>query len=146
MRRAAVKWHMTDDEIRRSWKRAEDRRAQIGILAELNNRSKDDVRAKLIELGEEVPEIRGRGKCKLTADDDRKIWRYRNDGLPYYKIAAMLGGNLTDQAIKNRVDRMREMFRASLPTVKQALKEWEKAHPEESDETKTIKEFIRRFL
>ena len=46
---------MTDDELRGSMRKAADKRAQVGILAELNAVSEDQMRAKLQELGVAVP-------------------------------------------------------------------------------------------
>ena len=46
---------MTDDELRGSMRKAADKRAQVGILAELNAVSEDQMRAKLTELGVAVP-------------------------------------------------------------------------------------------
>lgn len=48
---AAGGFHMTDDEIRASWRRAANRRQQVEILAQLNACSEKKMRAKLEELG-----------------------------------------------------------------------------------------------
>lgn len=74
------KWYMTDDEIRRSWRQAADRKEQLKIIAELNARDKTDVIRKLTELGEELPEdmrtAKGRkAKYKISDADERKIWK-----------------------------------------------------------------------
>lgn len=143
------KWEMTDYEIRRSWRQAADKGEQIKIIAELNARSKDDVIAKLKEIGEEIPaEIaaaKGRKpKYKLTASDERKIWRERAKGTPYWKIARMLGGMATESAIQTRYDRMKGDYIKALPTVKKALQTFVEAVP--TDDAEIIRTFIRRFL
>lgn len=142
------KWYMTDDEIRRSWRRAADKGEQIKIIAELNARTKEDVVKKLQALGEDVGEIKSRtGRkphYKITDDDERKIWKERMKGTPYYKIARMLGGLVTESAIQNRYDKMRGDYLKALPTVKKALQTTIEAAPEEDRET--IRRFIRRYL
>lgn len=144
------KWAMTDDEIRRSWRRAADKGEQIKIIAELNARSKEDVLRKLIELGEAVPEdvmkaSKGRkAKYKISEADERKIWKERSKGTPYWKIVRMLGGLVTESAIQNRYDKMRGDYLKALPTVKKALQTTIEAAPEEDRET--IRRFIRRYL
>ena len=45
------KFYMTDDEIRRDYTKAKDRKRQLGILADMNCVSKAAMRNKLIELG-----------------------------------------------------------------------------------------------
>lgn len=42
---------MTDNEIVKSYKKAQDRRKQIGILAELNLCTKEDIRIILRKAG-----------------------------------------------------------------------------------------------
>lgn len=143
------KWYMTDDEIRRSWRQAADRREQAKIIAELNAREKADVIRKLIELGEEVPEdmraAKGRkAKYKISDADERKIWKERSKGTPYWKIVRMLGGLVTESAIQIRYDKMRGDYLKALPTVKKALQATIEAVPEEDRET--IRRFIRRYL
>lgn len=139
------KWYMTDDEIRRSWRMARDPKEQIGIIAELNARSKDDVIQKLRELGEDVPELKSRkARYKITEADLRKIWKSRMEGLPYWKIARMLGGIVTETTIKNRYCIMKQEYQEALPTVKKALQTFVEAVP--TADAVVIKSFIRRFL
>lgn len=143
------KWYMTDDELRRSWRHAADHAKQIKIIAELNARSKKDVIKKLTELGEELPEnmraAKGRKvKYKISDADERKIWKERSKGTPYWKIVRMLGGLVTESAIQNRYDKMRGDYLKALPTVKKALQTTIEAAPEEDRET--IRRFIRRYL
>ena len=47
---------MTPAEIAKSYREAKDRRAQIGILADLNACKKPDILAALVEAGELTPE------------------------------------------------------------------------------------------
>lgn len=143
------KWAMTDDEIRRSWRQAADKREQVKIIAELNARDKADVIRKLTELGEELPEdmraAKGRkAKYKISDADERKIWKERAKGTPYWKIVRMLGGLVTESAIQIRYDKMREDYLKALPTVKRTLQTVVEAVPEEDRET--IRRFIRRYL
>lgn len=143
------KWYMTDDEIRRSWRQAADRKEQLKIIAELNARDKADVIRKLTELGEELPEdmraAKGRKvKYKISDADERKIWKERSKGTPYWKIVRMLGGLVTESAIQNRYDKMRGDYLKALPTVKRTLQTVVEAVPEEDRET--IRRFIRRYL
>lgn len=143
------KWYMTDDEIRRSWRQAADRKEQLKIIAELNARDKADVIRKLTELGEELPEdmraAKGRkAKYKISDADERKIWKERSKGTPYWKIVRMLGGLVTESAIQNRYDKMRGDYLKALPTVKRTLQTVVEAVPEEDRET--IRRFIRRYL
>lgn len=143
------KWAMTDDEIRRSWRQAADKGEQVKIIAELNARSKEDVIKKLTELGEDVQKDlsarRGRKeRYDLTENDERKIWKERVKGTPYWKIARMLGGISTESAVQRRYDKMRGDYLKALPTVKKALQATIEAAPEEDRET--IRRFIRRYL
>ena len=143
------KWYMTDDEIRRSWRQAADRKEQLKIIAELNARDKADVIRKLTELGEELPEdmraAKGRkAKYKISDADERKIWKERLKGTPYWKIVRMLGGLVTESAIQIRYDKMRGDYLKALPTVKRTLQTVVEAVPEEDRET--IRRFIRRYL
>lgn len=143
------KWAMSDDEIRRSWRQAADLKEQVKIIAELNARSKEDVLNKLIKLGEEIPEDleaqKGRkAKYKISEADARKIWRERENGTPYWKIARMLGDMATESAIQIRYKHMKEDYNKALPTVKKALQATIEAAPEEDRET--IRRFIRRYL
>lgn len=57
---------MTDDEIRRSWRRAENHGAQVLVLAELNAVSPCIMERKLKALGIEVPEREKRRRTKLS--------------------------------------------------------------------------------
>lgn len=143
------KWYMTDDEIRRSWRQAADLKEQVKIIAELNARDKADVIRKLTELGEELPEdmraAKGRkAKYKISDADERKIWKERSKGTPYWKIVRMLGGLVTESAIQIRYDKMRGDYLKALPTVKRTLQTVVEAVPEEDRET--IRRFIRRYL
>ena len=143
------KWYMTDDEIRRSWRQAADRKEQLKIIAELNARDKADVIRKLTELGEELPKdmraAKGRkAKYKISDADERKIWKERSKGTPYWKIVRMLGGLVTESAIQIRYDKMRGDYLKALPTVKRTLQTVVEAVPEADRET--IRRFIRRYL
>lgn len=142
------KWYMTDDEIRRSWRKAADKAEQIKIIAELNARTKEDVMKKLVEIGEELPEnMRTSGrkaKYKISDADERKIWKERFKGTPYWKIARMLGGTASESAVQIRYEKMRGDYLKALPTVKKALNTFVEAIPTEDSEI--VKAFVRRYL
>lgn len=145
--RRPVKWHMTDEELKRSWKNAEDTVAQIGIIAELNNATKDEVIQKLRELGEDLPDLKTvrRGKA-LSEADLRKIWKLREEGIPYYKIARMLGGITAEQTLKKKHGQLREEYREALPLIKKALNAHLATGTCDEREAVTIITFIRRYL
>lgn len=68
--------YMTDEEIRRDYREAKDRVKQIGILADMNATSKQEIREKLRELGEIKTE---RGSQVAEGDADCHTLRARND-------------------------------------------------------------------
>lgn len=148
------KWYMTDDEIRRSWRQAADKAEQVKIIAELNAQEKADVIEKLKEIGEHIPdELKAskgrRPKYKINAADERKIWKERAHGTPYWKIARMLGGTASESCIQMRYEKMRGDYIAALPTIKKTLQAVAEAAPRHivsDDDREIIKAFIRRFL
>lgn len=81
---------MTDDEIRGSMRKAADKRAQVGILAELNAVSEDQMRAKLTELGVAVP---GRKPRTTRAMDPEQALALIGQGLTDAEISRRLGVN-----------------------------------------------------
>ena len=87
---------MTDDEIRGSMRKAADKRAQVGILAELNAVSEDQMRDKLQELGVAIPGKKPRATRAMDPE----------------QVLALIGQGLTDAEISRRalevVDGMKE--------------------------------------
>lgn len=81
---------MTDDELRGSMRKAADKRAQVGILAELNAVSEDQMRAKLTELGVAVP---GRKPRTTRAMDPEQVLALIGQGLTDAEISRRLGVN-----------------------------------------------------
>ena len=79
---------MTDDELRGSMRKAADKRAQVGILAELNAVSEDQMRAKLTELGVAVP---GRKPRTTRAMDPEQALALIGQGLTDAEISRRLG-------------------------------------------------------
>lgn len=78
---------MSDDEIRASMRKAKDPAAQVRILAELNDVNEGEIRAKLEELGVDVPKQRHR---RVTFDTIRAE-RLLQEGKTDREAAEMLG-------------------------------------------------------
>lgn len=115
------KWHLTDSEITKLWRNAEDRHAEIKILAELNNKTRLQVVEKLRSLGMDVPETLLKKRIYYTPAEDAKIWRLRRrDGLPYKQIARMVG-KAKYAVVQVRYEEMRKEYIASIPTLEKAL-------------------------
>ena len=81
---------MTDDELRGSMRKAADKRAQVGILAELNAVSEDQMRAKLTELGVAIP---GRKPRTTRVLDPEQALALIGQGLTDAEISRRLGVN-----------------------------------------------------
>lgn len=60
---------MSHGEIVLSYKRAQNRRMQIGILADLNQCSKKEIESILLAAGEELP----KGRRKKTVKEQKEI-------------------------------------------------------------------------
>lgn len=86
---------MSDDEIRRNYRLAKDKRKQIGILADLNCCSKN----KIIEiLGLENSKVKGKwgGKQYPLSDEERKnIIRMHCEGLEVKEISEICGRSIS---------------------------------------------------
>ena len=78
---------MTDDEIRGSMRKAADKRAQVGILAELNACSEAEVRTKLEQLGIAAPAKKPKA-WKFDTDRARQLL---TEGRTDLEAAEMLG-------------------------------------------------------
>ena len=63
---------MTPAEIAKSYREAKDRRAQIGVLADLNACKKPDILAALVEAGELTPEDAAQLQPKKPSRPSRK--------------------------------------------------------------------------
>ena len=68
--------YMTDEEIRRDHREANDKKKQIEILADMNATSKREIKEKLTELGEIKP---ARNSQVAEGDADCHTLRARND-------------------------------------------------------------------
>lgn len=83
---------MTDGEILRSWNNAEDQKAQVAILADLNAVSVSAMREKLLELGaENVPAGRKKANCPHAKLDELRAMELYNEGMNDLEIAECLG-------------------------------------------------------
>lgn len=138
-------WPMTDAEIRNSWRRCEDRVAQIRILAELNCKTKPEVIEKLRILGIEVPEDIKRRRIRFTEMDDRKIWQQRIAGDSYRDIAGRLG-RITPEMVRIRFFKLLEERRQAQPTLEKALIEYMQSVSCSEDEYKMLQRQLRRGI
>ncbi len=85
--------YMTDKEILDSYRQAEDRRAQITVLADLNACKDSEMRDYLIALGEEAPPLRKRKApaTKKPPMDELRAKTLYDEGLDDTAIADALG-------------------------------------------------------
>lgn len=143
------KWYMTDDEIRRSWRCCKDQIEQIGILAELNCKTKDEVVDKLTELGIKVPmRISGRGiKTKMTESLRKKIWRMKQEGMSYTQIRAQLfETRLSVECIRSEYRQMIKEREEVRPILVKALREYMNGGACSETEAELIRRQIARGI
>lgn len=101
------KWHMTQEEFKRSWRCAADRKEQIKVLAELNCCTKKEIIDHLNEIGIAIDdELRKRSRFRI--EEDRKIWRLRMSGAAFKKIASQIG-RTTGETMRNRFGELAQM-------------------------------------
>ena len=143
-----MKWVMTDNEIRRSWRCAQNQKEQIKVLAELNVRKKAEVLAKLIELGIELPEKLNRKGLPpiLTDADKRKIWKLRTDGHPYKTISNLIEGHPAVETVRTAYKQMVLEREEARPLLVKALQTFMKSEACTEKERKTIREQIARGI
>lgn len=106
-----IHMQMTDDEIRGSYRRAEDKIEQIKVLAELNAVKTPVMREYLIELGEITPR-----KSPVKVDEERAR-ELMAQGLTNEKIAEALGVSVNAVAVWKRKLREEEAERAKAEKV-----------------------------
>lgn len=116
------KWPMTDAEIRDSWRRCEDKTEQVKILAQLNNRAKEDMIEKLTALGIEVPEETMLRNARFTPEEDRIIWLWRQEGKPYKEIARKIGRRITIETVKRRYTILLQEHQEARPFMEEMLR------------------------
>lgn len=100
-----IHMQMTDDEIRGSYRRAEDKTEQIKVLAELNAVKTPVMRQYLIDLGEITPR-----KSPVKVDEER-AQELLAQGLTNEKIAEALGVGVNAVAVWKRRFREEELER-----------------------------------
>lgn len=139
-------WPMTDAEIKRSWRCAEDRKAQIRILGELNGKTRQEVILKLDELGIDLSDVIDRKHVRFSEEEDRKIWQMRQNGDAFCKIAAALGVKGYFR-IMHRYDELMKEYQQAKPLIERALKRYANGDPRATAEEKTmIRTLIRRGI
>lgn len=82
---------MTDSEIRAEYNTAKSKRKQIGVLADLNGCSHDEMIAKLKELGCEIPPAPERKKRPYGKLDQAKAMELYKTGMSQREMAKELG-------------------------------------------------------
>ena len=140
------KWYMTDSEIKRSWRCAINKRDQIGILAELNCKTKAEVEQKIVDLGLELPGNGNSRVQKIGEVEKKKIWLLRLKGNSYKVIAQMIGTGPTWQAVRKAFKIMSDERDEARPVLVKALKAYMKNDACTEDEREIIKTQIARGL
>jgi len=88
----------TDDEIRDSFRKAQDKKAQVRVLAELNGTDVETMGKKLVELGL----IPAPPAPKVPPFDEARAMELYNEGLCDLDIAEMLGVSVQTFSIWRR--------------------------------------------
>lgn len=140
------KWYMTDAEIKRSWRCAINKRDQIGILAELNCKTKAEVEQKIVDLGLELPGNGNSRVQKIGEVEKKKIWMLRLKGNSYKTIAQMIGTGPTWQAVRKAFKIMSDERDEARPVLVKALKAYMKNDACTEDEREIIKTQIARGI
>lgn len=142
------RWHMTDDEIRRSWRCAKDPIEQIKILADLNCKTKQEVMTKLIELGIDPPKSLSRRGLPPKIDEPmrRKIWQLRQEGKTYQSIADLLEGKPREQTVINAYKQMVRERAEARPVLVKALQAYTQSNACTAEEREIIMKHIARGI
>lgn len=136
------KWYMSDEEIMRSYRCCENATAQIGILAELNCKTKAEVKKKLSELGIEFARTAGR-PTRYTQEERHRIYTLRHDELRPYSAIARIIGKSTAESVRNEYRIMhRERLRAR-PLIEKAVESYIKQKKTTQYETDLLRELIQ---
>lgn len=139
------KWYMSDEEIKRSYRTCKDAHAQIGILAELNCKTKAEVRRKLAELGVEMARTAGR-PSRFTEEDLKKIYQMHHDeGRPYSMIARYIGKTTAESVRNEYLQMLRERLNAR-PLIEKAVRAYIKAGKTTESEAALLRELIKRGI
>ena len=103
-----MKFAMTDSEIITSYQHARDQKAQVQVLADLNNVTKVVMENKLRELGclSQVPLLREKNLKQTPVFDENKARVLFSDGLSDKEIAEKLGISVTAFATWRRANGM----------------------------------------
>lgn len=103
-----MKFAMSDSEIITSYQHAKDQKAQVQILAELNNVTKVVMESKLRELGclSDTPLIREKNLKQTSRFDEEMARVLFSDGLSDKEIAEKLGVSVTAFATWRRANGM----------------------------------------
>ncbi|MBP3388591.1 MAG: SANT/Myb domain-containing protein [Clostridia bacterium] len=105
-----ITFHMTDHEIRQSYRQARDPVMQIQILAELNAVSVKMMRQKLVALGLISAQRRGQARhSHWTAEEDRLLERSMDAGCSFAAVAARLPGRSV-KSVRHRWHRLQEKY------------------------------------
>lgn len=138
-----TKWYMSDAEIARSYRNCADAKAQVGILAELNCRSKTEVKEKLKELGL----IRSRNDAqRFTEEDDKRIWKMRHDEQRPYTIIAKAIGKSSMELVRNEYQIMHRKRLDARGLIEAAVRFYIKSGKTTEKETELLKELTRRGI
>lgn len=142
------RWHMTDDEIRRSWRCCRDELEQVGIIAELNCKTKDEVVDKLTELGIDPPKSLSRRGLPPKIDEPmrRKIWQLRQEGKTYQSIADLLEGKPREQTVINAYKQMVRERAEARPVLVKALQAYTQSDACTAEEREIIMKHIERGI
>lgn len=136
---------MTDDEIRRSWRCCENQHDQIKILAQLNCCTTKEIIEHMRGIGIEIEEETIRKRLRFAIGEDRKMWKLRAAGEPYYKIAQIIG-NTTGQSIRNRIGELRKMRKDAVGLIEIACRVYMATELCTEPEKKRLTEILKRGL
>lgn len=107
-----MKWYYTDGQLRTMYRDAKDRRAQIGIIAELEAKPPELVVEKLESLGEVVElgkkqrkNQKRNGHVTWSEEEDRILREAWQQGKTLEQIAELLPGR-SAKAVGNRREKM----------------------------------------
>lgn len=106
MTERAQKLAMTPGEIKTSYMQAANRKAQIGVLADLNACSKRDIIAVLKAIGVEIEKPKPRPYTVWTKEEEDRLAELDKQGLPKQKIADAMGRN-----VKSIIYKLRDLRR-----------------------------------
>ena len=139
------KWYMSDEEIKSSYRTCKDARAQIGILAELNCKTKEEVKKKLAEIGVEISRTAAR-PSRFTETDRRKIYKMRHDENRAYSVIASIIGKATAESVRNEYLQMNREHIEARDLIERACRFYIKAKKTSESETRLLEDLIGRGI